>query len=115
MPTDGTVSYKTNEGVYDIPVEKQQDFLKQNPHAEEVKSFIQGKDTFDIPINKVNDFTKQYPDAQPLKKKRVCCPCCGKPYCSFWIWGAFRISSKVREWAAQKARPFDLRKPDSGE
>jgi len=77
MPTDGTVSYKTNEGVYDIPVEKQQDFLKQNPHAEEVKSFIQGKDTFDIPINKVNDFTKQYPDAQPLKKKESAVPVAG--------------------------------------
>ena len=79
MP-DGTVSYKTDQGVFDIPADKADAFLKKYPKAEKVNSFTVAKDTFDIPVDKVDAFKQKYPDAQPLdlKKKESTVPNAGE-------------------------------------
>lgn len=64
-----TITYKTDQGVYEIPPEKKDSFLKSFPEAEEVESFTIGKDTFDIPVSKVSAFREAKPKAKPLKKK----------------------------------------------
>lgn len=62
-------TYKTSSGVYDIPDAEAQAFLKDNPDAVEVASYIMGKDTFDIPLGEEKDFLKDNPGAKPVKKK----------------------------------------------
>ena len=74
MP-EGKKTYKVDETVYDIPVDKEQTFLQKYPNAIALKSFIVDKDTFDIPDDKVEKFLQKYPNAKPtfeekpLKKK----------------------------------------------
>lgn len=67
MPDNKT--YKVGDDLYDIPDTEAESFLKDNPHAVQVNSFVVGKDTLDIPVNEVDAFLKDNPDAAPLKKK----------------------------------------------
>lgn len=69
MPNETT--YRTSNGVFDIPEDKREDFLKSFPNAEEIESFKVGKDTFDIPVDKIDSFKQEMPKAKPLKKKDV--------------------------------------------
>lgn len=65
-------TYKVNGKTYDIPPEREQEFLSEFKDAVELKSYIVNKDTFDIPVSKEVDFLKDFPDAQPtfgVKKK----------------------------------------------
>ena len=57
-------TYKTKDGVYDIPEISEKDFLKDYPDATQVNSFTVGKDTFDIPVAETQDFLKDNPKAQ---------------------------------------------------
>lgn len=67
MPKD--ITYKTSKGVYEIPPEKKEEFLKSFPDAVEVESFVVGKDTFDVPLDRIGAFKEAKPKAKPLKKK----------------------------------------------
>ena len=69
---DELLTYKVDGQTYDIPPDKETDFLAKYPKAEKLKSFIVGKDTFDIPEAKAPEFTSKYPSAVPtfgVKKK----------------------------------------------
>jgi hypothetical protein len=68
MP-DGVKSYKTKQGVFEIPQKEYQSFLKDFPDAVEIQSFKLDNDTFDIPVHEVEGFLKENPQAQSLKKK----------------------------------------------
>lgn len=59
-------SFKSGETIYDIPVNKVQDFLTDLPDAVEIKSFINGKDTFNIPIKEIPEFLNSFPNAKLL-------------------------------------------------
>jgi hypothetical protein len=59
-------SFSVNGTIYDIPTDKVAGFLQKFPHASEVQSFINGKDTFDIPVQKVSGFLQKFPAAKPL-------------------------------------------------
>lgn len=63
-------TYKVGKDVYTIPSDKSGDFLKDNPDATEVNSFVLGKDTLDIPTHEVESFLKDNPDATPLSQKK---------------------------------------------
>ena len=66
------LTYKVDGQTYDIPPDKEQDFMSKYPKAERLKSYVVDKDTFDIPMSKEADFMKKYPDAQAtfgVKKK----------------------------------------------
>lgn len=69
MPEGKT--YKVGNDVFDIPDNDVKDFLRDNPKAVEVNSFLIGKDTFDIPLPDVQDFLKENPQAKSLKKKDI--------------------------------------------
>jgi len=62
-------TYKIGNDIYDIPDSESGSFLKDNPDAVEVNSFMVGNDTLDIPVNEVDAFVKEMPGAKPLKKK----------------------------------------------
>ncbi|HUV84881.1 MAG TPA: hypothetical protein VMV86_04180, partial [Methanosarcinales archaeon] len=64
-----TKTYKVDGKIYEIPLDKLTSFKEGYPNAQEVSSFVSGKDTFDIPIDKVDNFLQTKPDAKPLKKK----------------------------------------------
>lgn len=59
-------TFKTSKGIYTIPDDQTASFTKDFPDAQEVQSYVVGKDTFDIPVNDVHDFTTHYPNAKPL-------------------------------------------------
>jgi hypothetical protein len=59
-------SFKTSDGIMDIPDSEIEGFLEAYPDAQEVKSFVAEKDTFDIPLDEVDGFLQAYPDAKPL-------------------------------------------------
>ncbi|MEN6623350.1 MAG: hypothetical protein ABFD50_17615, partial [Smithella sp.] len=61
-------SFKDSDGkTYDIPSAEAGDFLKEFPKAQEIHSFVVGKDTLDIPKEEVADFIKDMPEAKPLQ------------------------------------------------
>lgn len=68
MPTNKT--FKTSDGVFDIPESEASAFLTDNPKAVEVKSFVAGKDTFDIPIADVDAFLADNPHVAPVGEKK---------------------------------------------
>jgi hypothetical protein len=70
----GEKTYKVGSEVFDIPETEVSAFLKDNPDATEVQSFVVGKDTLDIPNPEVDSFLKDMPDARPLKKKAEATP-----------------------------------------
>lgn len=62
-------TYKVGEQVFDIPESETSSFLKDNPNAIQLQSFVNGKDTFDIPLPEVDLFLKDNPKATPLYKE----------------------------------------------
>jgi hypothetical protein len=62
----GKKRYTVNGERFTIPLEKEKDFLKDFPNAEEVHSYEVGKETFHIPVSKEQDFLRDMPDAKPL-------------------------------------------------
>ena len=52
--------------IYDIPLDKVQDFLNDMPEAIEIKSFRIGMDTFNIPLEKLPEFLKNNPNSEPI-------------------------------------------------
>lgn len=62
-------TFKVGNEVFEIPDSEVNSFLKDNPEAVGVSSYIVGSDTLDIPDNEVDLFLQDNPDAKPLKKK----------------------------------------------
>lgn len=56
-------TFKNNDKILGIPLNKVESFLKDMPNAEEVRAFKVGEDKYDIPIIKVPDFLKDVPNA----------------------------------------------------
>lgn len=59
-------TFKTASGTYEIPVNRVEDFLKDFPDAQELKSFKVGEAQYDIPMGEEAAFLKDFPDAKPL-------------------------------------------------
>lgn len=67
-------TFKTASGTYEIPVNKVEDFLKDFPDAQELKSFKVGEAQYDIPMGEEAAFLKDFPDATPLYQSQAQLP-----------------------------------------
>lgn len=83
--------FQIGNDYYDIPDTMVSDFLKDNPHATEVKFYQIGNDKYNIPLDKTDEFESD----MGLKKRRF------NPFTSF--------TSYFGRW--YKRWPFGFRSP----
>lgn len=57
-------SFKTQDGVLEVPENELTGFMEAFPEAQEVETYVVGKDIVDVPLNEVSDFLKTVPDAK---------------------------------------------------
>ena len=61
-----TKRFKINNDIYNIPLDKIETVLEQNPNAQEVERFVVGEDTVNIPLDILDAFHEQFPQARPV-------------------------------------------------